>query len=462
MILSLEEINKKNIDFDYCIIGSGPAGMTVAIELAKQNANVLIVEAGDFKYSKRSQEIYDGKVIGDPYFELSNARVRQFGGSSNHWAGWCRALDDIDFKNWPIKKKDLDIYYDQALKILELPIIPDDKILDKEAGIKEFTFKWSSPPVNFGKKYYEKIKKSSNLYLTLNANVLKLNSESNIINSIDVINYDNFKAKIKANKFILATGGIENSRLLLWSNMNSNNKTVVKDDKTLGKYWMEHHVFTIGDVVSTDDFKRVTFYSLTAKKQEQLKILNCGLRLHNNTPSGAKKVVTDLMCNAPKLGKLLLGDNLICEKTLRAAWEQEPLEENCIKLSTEEKDYLGTPKVELYWKKSEFDIKTVRETAMQFGQYLINTNKGRLKLHDWVYGAGESPKNDELAGYHHMGGTRMGTKPSNSIVDSNCKVWGQENLYIAGSSVFPYAGHTNPTFTIVQLSLRLAQHLMKA
>ena len=60
-----------------------------------------------------------------------------------------------------------------------------------------------------------------------------------------------------------------------------------------------------------------------------------------------------------------------------------------------------------------------------------------------------------------MGGTRIGFNSYDSVVDKNLKVHGVENLFIAGSSVFASAGYANPTFTIVQLSVRLAEHLNK-
>ena len=66
---------------------------------------------------------------------------------------------------------------------------------------------------------------------------------------------------------------------------------------------------------------------------------------------------------------------------------------------------------------------------------------------------------DERAGYHHMGGTRMGNSYYDGIVDKNLKSFDLENLYICGSSVFPRGGYSNPTLTIAQLSIRLANYL---
>jgi choline dehydrogenase-like flavoprotein len=61
-----------------------------------------------------------------------------------------------------------------------------------------------------------------------------------------------------------------------------------------------------------------------------------------------------------------------------------------------------------------------------------------------------------------MGTTRMGATPRTGVVDPDCRVFGVRNLYIAGSAVFPSAGHANPTLTIVALALRLAEHLRSA
>jgi len=60
---------------------------------------------------------------------------------------------------------------------------------------------------------------------------------------------------------------------------------------------------------------------------------------------------------------------------------------------------------------------------------------------------------------HHIGTTRMDNDPHRGVVNSNCRVHGINNLYIAGSSVFPTAGHANPTLTLMALAFRLSDHL---
>lgn len=100
----------------------------------------------------------------------------------------------------------------------------------------------------------------------------------------------------------------------------------------------------------------------------------------------------------------------------------------------------------------------MHEGLRLFGETLAETDMGRIRIADWV-AEGEYPTDQELAGHHHMGGTRMGTDPSTSVVDANCKIHGMDNLYAGGSSVFATSGQANPTTTIVALALRLGDHL---
>ena len=71
--------------FDLIIVGSGPAGITLALELEKFKISSLIIEAGKNNFSDESQKFYDGSIIGDEYPPLNVTRLRQFGGSSGHW-----------------------------------------------------------------------------------------------------------------------------------------------------------------------------------------------------------------------------------------------------------------------------------------------------------------------------------------------------------------------------------------
>tara|TARA_B100000767_G_C19550947_1_gene444934 strand:- start:184 stop:435 length:252 start_codon:yes stop_codon:yes gene_type:complete len=68
---------------------------------------------------------------------------------------------------------------------------------------------------------------------------------------------------------------------------------------------------------------------------------------------------------------------------------------------------------------------------------------------------------DQLGNFHHMGGTRMGNDKTTSVVDKNLKIHNVSNLYVSGSSNFYTGCYSNPTFTIIQLSIRLADNIKK-
>jgi hypothetical protein len=87
---SYEAFRAANFKPKVCILGSGPAGTTIARKLGAAGIPVVVLEAGSREFSDESQDFYRGSTVGDFYFDLDITRLRFMGGSSNHWAGWCR------------------------------------------------------------------------------------------------------------------------------------------------------------------------------------------------------------------------------------------------------------------------------------------------------------------------------------------------------------------------------------
>ena len=451
-------------DYDICIIGGGVAGITIAQAL-DPNLKVCILEAGGLTPSLRSQQCYEGKVTGDKYFPLIGARLRFLGGSSGHWTGMCRGFEEVDFQRgylgeqciWPIHKSDLDVHLDAACKILDIE--NDFKDASDDATIRGIKFSFS-PPVRMGSKYFDFLKGSNNISVLLNSNFLDVN-ESPWGYVVNFANYQNERFKLSSKKIVFAMGGIENSRFLLNLQVQKPGE-LFSSGLPIGKYWMEHPHFSLGEIIVEKQKLDFSYLAINGALQIKSGIMNCGFRVNQLGGSETTALIRDIACFAPDLGRRFakqFDKDLLCGFKLRAAWEQEPVVGNNIQLD-DTVDQFGIPRAILHWKKTPLDFKTIRKSLSILNNYLIEEDIGRVRLLDWLTnGEFDYPDNDELAGYHHMGGTRMHHNRKFGVVDQNCKVFGSKSIYIAGSSVFTTGGHNNPTLPIVQLGLRLASHL---
>lgn len=457
--------------FDVCVIGSGPAGITVALTLEARGHTVLLLEAGPENYDEKSQEFFRGEIIGENTFDMESMRVRCFGGASTVWGGFCRQFDEWDFQTklpgidtaWPITKRELDPYLDKARDILEIACFQKNESYGDDLLLLHWRY---SPRVNFGSKYHDAIKRSRHLTLSLNSYVTNLFVVDGRVDAIEVRDPSNKLYTARAKQYVLCAGGIENSRILLWANRQNEGRLIPQFD-ALGKYWMDHPHYSIGEALLYNDLpfeldrKGRAYIAPSAKALRNKRILNCALRLEPTNYAGAKKLVGEIACVAPSIGRWAakrLEKNLVCGVGVRAAWEQAPVADNQIRLSSR-LDAAGIPRPELHYRKTELELRTVRESFMLFGRYLADNNLGRARFLPWVLDRGGYPDDDEKGGYHHLGGTRMSIDPRKGVVDAECKLHDVHNLYIGGSSVFPSGGHANPTFTIVQLALRLGDQL---
>ena len=141
---------------------------------------------------------------------------------------------------------------------------------------------------------------------------------------------------------------------------------------------------------------------------------------------------------------------------LQLIFEPSPCRDSRVTLS-DDRDAIGLRRTHLHWAFNQADFARLKRSIELFSNYFGVTGLGRLKL--------TRPVNQQNSagrignGWHHMGTTRMSAQPASGVVDENCRVHDTQNLYVAGSSVFPSVGFSNPTLTIVALACRLAQHL---
>lgn len=122
-------------------------------------------------------------------------------------------------------------------------------------------------------------------------------------------------------------------------------------------------------------------------------------------------------------------------------------------------DALGIRLPSAYWQIGSIETRTIRTLATRLECAIVAAGYPSPEMTDWSKDdAHPLPAPVDLA--HMMGTTRMATNPHSGVVDSNCRVFGANNLYVAGGSVFPTGGHANPTWMFLALALRLADHLV--
>ena len=149
--------------------------------------------------------------------------------------------------------------------------------------------------------------------------------------------------------------------------------------------------------------------------------------------------------------------------------EQEPNPNSRIYLDTNELDNLGMPKVILDWKISEMTRNTLYNLKDYLIKHLKENNLGEYiefkpSWNEFSLARTAADQSDDLPftdASHHIGTTRMASIPNQGVVDKNCKVFGIQNLYMAGSSIFPTSGYANPLLTATALGLRLGKYLIK-
>jgi len=517
---------------DVLVVGSGPAGLTVAAELAGTGLRVLVVESGGV--TEDSSDPLESDSVGSSRIEPeSRVRTRALGGTSLVWSGRCTPLDDIDFEKrdwvassgWPIEPRDLEGHLERAATYFSLGsqqygaglwphlgIPGTGPALDARLLTERF---WHfsrgvvvpAEPTRFGTDI------SAAVTVLVGATVVRLDARDGRVGAVHLADRSGRSSILAVGTVVIAAGAIETPRLLLASGLGNGNT---------GRYFMDHP----GAVIATIDLKdasavrhrfgiywkkakpyRLAFMNgiaLAAAVQRSEKLLNAAawldeypavddpwqaalrilrrLRGESTTPeqnlaefwrarTGANSVSRSMGADvrAVLAHPLLLVTGLLRLRRQRpplylperidlyALVEQVPDPESRITLS-DRVDARGMPVPRVDWRLHNEEF----ETMKRLGE-LVAAEFARVGLPEpvqvpWMNDY-DGWKSHVLDRAHQIGTARMGATAQTGVVDADCRVFGLNNVFVAGSAVFPTSGHANPTLMIVALAIRLADHL---
>lgn len=488
--------------FDVCIAGAGPAGITLARTLAAQGYDVALMEAGELDYSDASQAFYTGELAGLPEYPCEESRIRAFGGTSGHWEGKCRAFEDEDFaarpwmhaSGWPIGRAELDPYAAEASAILDLEAatdLPDLPMPQTEARFRHVQWRMS-PPTRFGEKYRDELIASDRITLGVRATLvdLRLTDDRSAVTTAVFRAWGGLEPpfEVRARVFALCLGGLENARALLTFDSQLPGG-IGNEHDLVGRNFCDHPAVATGNLLLAGAVPdEPQYFTPTASYAAANALARCAVtvepRLLRPAASPLALLTGTASCLTPEITRLvaeLRGRRPHCvfgglaefgirrdpkghpTATIGISLEQQINPASRVRLC-DSRDSFGLRRILLDWQLTEADYHTMRAATLALGAHVAEQGLGRLKLRDWLLD--DNPRlpeigsgNGMIAGRQHMCTTRMSDDPKSGVVDADCKVHGLPNLYLGGSSVFATPGFPKPTFTIVQLALRLGDHM---
>lgn len=444
------------------IVGSGLAAFAAAYTLESRGIPCTLFESGAGPGQKEWKITSETIAMADYGVSESYAQLhirREPGGASSVWGGWCTTLRSFNFSRkdlagypaWPIEKDELLPFYRKASNWLQIDggerALLDDVLISKKTDLvaKPFGF---SPPIRYEVTLKEHVADSKLIKLVTDATVDSFESQGGKVTSL-VISTPSGLKKVKCTKeVILAGGAVGNARVLARSKKSL--RLQGKSAAFIGNNFFEHpHCYSIGKVLFSPEtaalIDKPEFWSRTF------------ISIAPTTRYLEEHGLTDFNFQLVKFyADRLTPSELEIAGNYRTIHGIEPQFYQCT---------LGMEQM------------SVASNSVLDSDAVTGKNDGHLKLDlspqtaivaaakKWLstqciqlWSEPETPVAVSAVGHLH-GTTRMGASAEDGVVDKNCRVFGVDNLYVAGSSIFPTSGFSNPTMTIVALAIRLGEHI---
>ncbi|MEF8840690.1 MAG: GMC family oxidoreductase [Haloarculaceae archaeon] len=463
-------------------------------------------------------------ATGELYYPLNVARVKGVGGSSLHWQGMVMRLHEADFErrtrggygaDWPIGYDDLRPYYARAERRLGVagasdnpfappreephplpafpPSYPDSLFAPacERLGVSTHSvpnarnsegFDGRSPCVGYGTcqpvcpsgakwsaDHEVRKAEAEGARLIDRAAVQRLvtGERDDRVTAAVYATPDGAEHRQEAREFVLAAGGVETPRLLLLSRSSDHPDGLANSSGLVGRYFTEHLFAGAGGRLDEPTRQNHVGFNTTESHQfydDPGRGTEGGIPADGGDLSAIKLEFlnyagpspVEMALSGEDWGNALLSrlrEGYGTHVAMGALVEQLPRRENRVTLDLSRTDDHGNPVPDVQWSLDERTRRTLaRANEIQravLGEMSVDV--------EWTVG----PENTGPA-YHHMGTTRMGADPDESVVDPRLYTHDVTNLSIASSSVFPTGGAMNPTLTIAALALKCAEHVDEA
>lgn len=426
--------------------------------------------------------------------------------SRNGWTGW------------PWDAVELGPYYQRSVEFLEMSdrgFAGDDwaeglpalyRHIQENSSLQIGVWQ-ESPLAPISESWAEQLRQAANIstYLGTTALEIELGTGAESVTGISAATVNGKRFTVRARQFVLAGGALGTVRLMLASDSRVK-EGVGNQNGMVGRFFAEHPHIVAG---------RISLNAAAARRRPRFAAIDRGLtglwaRIEMERPAAgiragihlsedlrrregllnviahlrppsveppraaleffrearhrnfgkALRLVPELLRNFPAVLGVVYRRLLKRPRELElyVQVETSPNPESRIVLS-DEKDAFGMPRADLEWRIDPADKENLQRTLSHMADQLSALGLGTMKLEPWVAEPGDVWADEAFGGLHLMGVTRMSVVPEEGVVDPDGKVHGIENLWVAGSSVFPTYGAANPGMTIVATSLRTADRL---
>jgi choline dehydrogenase-like flavoprotein len=546
---------------DLAVVGAGPVGIAIAIEVADKGFDVVLVESGYEELNSDAQQLAEAAEWNTArHAPMSMSVRRQLGGTSTIWGGRCVPYDRVDFErrdhinkvSWPVAYDELLPYYQRACNWLQcgrsafdttqMTHLPPSVVpgLPEDAGSSATFERWSLS-TDFAREYGDTLKRSRRIRVVTGLTCTEVISGfgGTRVESLNCRSLEGRRVSIQARGYVLACGGLETTRLLLASR-GPHGGALGDHSGHLGSWYMTHVGGVIANVRFCTPPRSTVFgyerdtdgtyvrrrFSVTSEAQRRQELPNTIAFLanpelsnhrHRNgilslayltlrsplselvTPaaqrfslvgggvpgrtadSAARASVRAHLVNVARdcpsvarfavgfgIRRFLAGGRKVpgffsaysgenCYP-LQYSGEQIPNRQSRVSLASD-RDSVGMPRLNIDLRFSQADVDGILRCHEVWDDYLRRNGCGRL---EYVSPDPSSVVWSKMGGgSHQLGTTRMASNAEDGVVDEHLAVHGMTNLFVASSSVLLTSSQANPTFMVIVLALRLADHLTK-